>query len=66
MQLLFEAIRVCCKRGQLITYEQRLHTCPGASTLSGGTNFKLTHSLTAAFLSCRQLPDDPYKDAFQI
>jgi hypothetical protein len=66
MQFLFEAIRVCCKRGQLITYEQGLHPCRGASTLSGGTNSIITHSLTAAFLSCRQLPDDPYKDAFQI
>jgi hypothetical protein len=60
MNILFEAIRVCCKRGQLITYESRLHACHGARTLSGGTNAIIAHSLTTASISCRQLPDDPY------
>jgi hypothetical protein len=66
MQILFEAIRANCKRGQLITYGSRLHASHGASTLSGGTNTKLSHSLTAAFISCQQqLPDHSYKDVFQ-
>jgi hypothetical protein len=65
MHILFEAIRVNCKRGQLITYESRLHARYGASTLLGGTNSIKSHSLTAAILSYRRLPDDSYKDAFQ-
>lgn len=66
MHILFETIRVCCKRGQLITYEHKLHARHGAGTLSGGTNSKIIHSLSAAIISCRQLPDDSYKDAFPI
>jgi hypothetical protein len=66
MHILFEAIRANSKRGQLITYESGLHASHGASTLSGGTNTKLSHSLKAAFISCQQqLPDHSYKDAFQ-
>jgi hypothetical protein len=64
MHILFEAIRVYCKRGQLITYGSRLHACHGARTLSGGTNATIAHTLTAASISCRQLPDVSYKDAF--
>jgi hypothetical protein len=55
MHILFETIRVNCKHGTLITYEQRLHACSGTRLYS--------HS--AASNSCQQhLPDDPYKDVF--
>jgi hypothetical protein len=64
MHILFEAIRVYCIRGQLIIYESWLHACHGDRTLAGGTNDIISHSLTAATISCRQLPDDLYKDAF--
>ncbi len=65
MHILFEAIRVYCKRRQLIPYGSRLHACHGAGTLLGGTNAIISHSLSAAIISCPQLPDDLYKDVFR-